>query len=122
MHETLPDGTVIVSRCDFCRAEFDAEPMVEGHQGSLICLKCLSTAYTDVVLAGGGRELAGSKCTMCLEHRDQPQWESPLHPEAHICLRCMKQAATRLEKDPDVGWRRPGAGDSAAAGEDAAAR
>ena len=118
MHETLPDGTVVVSRCDFCRQEFAEDPMVEGHQGSLICLKCLNTAYTDVVLAGGGREHVGGKCTMCLENREQPQWESPAYPEAHICLRCMKQAATRLEKDPELGWKRPGAAGPAAAEDD----
>lgn len=108
MHKTHPDGTLIASYCDFCRAEFSDTPMVEGHQGSLICLKCLTTAMTDVVVLGGGRDLTGAKCTMCLENRDQPQWQSPAYPEARICLRCMKQAATRLEKDPDVDWKRPG--------------
>lgn len=113
MHQTRPDGTVIASLCDFCRASFADEAMIEGHQGSLICLKCLSAAYTDVVLAGGGAELAGSACTMCLEERKQPQWASPLHPEARICLRCIKQSATALEKDPEMGWRRPrGLGES----------
>lgn len=117
MHETKPDGTVIASRCDFCRAvyaDYDSQtfaesPMIEGHQGSLICLKCLSAAYTDLVLAGGGTEHQGKKCTMCLEERKQVEWESPLHPEARVCLRCLKQAATALEKDPESGWKRPAA-------------
>lgn len=107
MHQTRPDGTVIASLCDFCRARFEDAPMIEGHQGSLLCLKCLSAAYTDVVLAGGGAEESGGKCTMCLEEREQPQWRSPLYEEARLCLRCIKQSATALEKDNESGWTRP---------------
>jgi hypothetical protein len=107
VHDTRPDGTVIASYCDFCRASFDDHPMIEGHQGSLLCLNCLSAAYTDVVLAGGGTERAGGTCTMCLESRDQPQWKSPAVEGPRLCLRCIKQSATALEKDPEVGWKRP---------------
>jgi hypothetical protein len=115
MHRTNPDGTVASSHCDFCTRVWDPEGdeiMIEGHQGSLICLKCLSIAYADVSLAGGGFEHQHKKCTMCLEERAQPQWESPIEADgaapARICLRCIKQAATALEKDPDSGWKRPG--------------
>lgn len=107
MHKTRPDGTVIESLCDFCHASFEAEPMIEGHQGSLLCLKCLSVAYSDVVNFGGGHENTGMMCRMCLEERKQPEWASPLDPEARVCLRCIKQAATALEKDPESGWKRP---------------
>jgi hypothetical protein len=114
MHKTNPDGSLVSSSCDFCQREWNLdgeEIMIEGHQGSLICLKCLSTAYADVVLAGGGFENQHKLCTMCLEEREQPEWESPLSdPDkpARVCLRCIKQSATALEKDPDTGWKRPG--------------
>ena len=107
MHKTHPDGTVIESLCDFCGARFEDEPMIQGHQGSLICLRCLSVAYADVVHFGGGHEGAGMRCTMCLEDRKQAQWESPVREGARICLRCIKQGATALEKDPESGWKRP---------------
>ncbi|MBX3358347.1 MAG: hypothetical protein KF745_07955 [Phycisphaeraceae bacterium] len=106
MHTTTPDGTVIESRCDFCSALYGENIMIEGHQGSLLCLKCLTAAYTDLVLAGGGDANRGRKCTMCLEERSQPQWESPA-TSACVCLRCIKQSATALEKDGESGWARP---------------
>lgn len=111
MHKTDAQGQLIESRCDYCTRIWDPEGtelMIEGHQGSLICLKCLSIAYADVVQAGGGFQNQGLKCTMCIEDREQPQWESPVNEGVRICLRCMKQAATALEKDPETGWKRPG--------------
>lgn len=113
MHTTRPDGSLIESTCDFCGRIWDpqgAELMIEGHQGSLICLKCLTVAYAEVSVQGGGAQHRGRRCTLCLEDRDQPQWESPVNAGAHACLRCIRQAATALEKDPDSGWRRPGGG------------
>ena len=113
MHKTRPDGSVIGSFCDFCAREWDqqgSEIMVEGHQGSLICTKCLSAAYAAIVLHKLGEEHKGTSCVMCIEERDQPQWESPVQEGKRICLRCLKQAATALEKDPETGWKRPGAG------------
>ncbi len=110
MHKTRPDGSLIESTCDFCGRVWDpegAEMMIEGHQGSLLCLRCLSLAYTEVVLNEGGREHQGKRCTMCLEDRAQPEWESPVNPECRVCLRCLKQSATALEKDADSGWQRP---------------
>jgi len=110
MHQTRPDGSLIASFCDFCSRQWDpegAETMIEGHQGSLICLKCLSAAYSLVVSHRGGEEHKGKACTMCLEERDQAQWESPINDGKRICLRCIKQAATALEKDPESGWTRP---------------
>lgn len=93
--------------------------MVEGHKGSLVCARCLSAAWAVVSAGGGGAGAVGGvgadrcACTMCLEQRSGPRWESPLFAEAVICLRCVKQAARTLEKDPESGWRRPGApGDS----------
>lgn len=111
MHKTNSDGILISSHCDFCQREWEptgTEIMIEGHQGSLICTRCLSTAYADVVLAQGGFENQHKVCTLCLEEREQPEWESPIVENARICLRCIKQASTALEKDPESGWKRPG--------------
>jgi hypothetical protein len=108
MHDKAAEGNEFF-KCDFCRRAWaEDRPMVEGHQGSLICSSCLSTAYTDVVLADGGTQLAGGMCTLCLEQRDDPQWQSPLFEEARICRRCIKQSAGTLEHDPDHAWKRPG--------------
>lgn len=81
--------------------------MVEGHRGSLICGPCLSVAFVEA--AGGGVRSAppGAACTLCLEPREGPMWTSPTR-EAFACLRCVKQSAGVLAKDPDAGWRRPG--------------
>jgi hypothetical protein len=123
MHQTDPNGILIASSCDFCSKVWDPageEIMIEGHKGSLLCLKCLSAAYAAVVLHKTGDEHKGKMCVMCLEERSQPQWESPVNEGKLVCLRCMKQAATALEKDPETGWTRPGkvAGEAVAADED----
>ncbi len=95
--------------CDFCRRPWSEQrPMVEGHRGSLVCAACLSTAYTDLVhLQGGDTSRPGETCTLCLERRSQRHWRSPLYEQAIICLRCVKQSSTAMEKDPEVGWKRP---------------
>lgn len=111
MHKTNKSGVVIESACDFCSRVWDqagTEIMVEGHQGSLICLKCLSMAYAAVVLHGEGKENVGKMCVMCLEERNQAEWESPVNEGKRVCVRCMRQAATALEKDAETGWKRPG--------------
>jgi len=94
--------------CDFCgRAWNGAFPMVEGHQGSLICGSCLTVAYAEVVRGGIGSAPDGYTCTMCLEERKDPGWQSPIRAEASACARCLKQAGVKLEKDPDWDWARP---------------
>lgn len=108
MHRTKPDGTVLSSHCDFCDARFEDEAMVEGHQGSLVCMKCLRAAYTELKTLKGGAEHRGRKCVMCLEQRDEPEWESPV-TGACICTRCTTMAYRALEKDPESGWKRPDA-------------
>ncbi|MBC7834541.1 MAG: hypothetical protein H7Y88_05510 [Phycisphaerales bacterium] len=108
MHDAGCEGNDYF-KCDFCRQPWSEERlMIEGHQGSLFCVRCLTPAYTSVVLAKEGEEHRDRKCVMCLEERDQPQWESPLYAEASVCLRCIKQAATVFEKDPEAEWKRPG--------------
>ena len=95
--------------CDFCRAEWREElPMVEGHQGSVICGRCAAVAYTRVVLLQESTAPLGYCCTLCLENRKDRAWQSPTHPEAVACERCVRQAASALEKDPDTTWTRPG--------------
>lgn len=95
--------------CDFCHAAWTADlPLVEGHEGSVICGRCVSVGYAEVVLAGGGvGEVAGLRCRMCLEEREEPQWESPLDGAVRICRRCIEMAAGAMEKDPDTAWQRP---------------
>lgn len=123
--------------CDFCRREWDGQfPMVEGHQGSLICGDCLTIAYTETVLRNLNSAPANTKCTMCLEERPDNMWLGPFEgdpdeplaqargadsdsdhePEAQArgpaappaaCERCIKQAAGRLHKDKDWDWKKP---------------
>ncbi|MGP1271951.1 MAG: hypothetical protein ACTS22_01320 [Phycisphaerales bacterium] len=95
--------------CDFSLRPWDgAFPMVEGHRGSLISGDCLTLAYRWVVLDGETSLPPGSyRCTMCLETRDDPCWQSPVREEAVICRRCIRQGATRLDKDPDWAWQKP---------------
>ncbi len=94
--------------CDFSGREWDgAFPMVEGHQGSLISGDCLTVAYTEVVLQGASSAEPPYRCTMCLEEKEDPGWQSPARPEAMICKRCIKQSAGRLHKDQDWEWRKP---------------
>lgn len=99
--------------CDFTGKAWDGTfPMVEGHQGSLICGDALRVAFTEVVLLGQGSMPTGATCAMCLEQRDEPGWQSPVPVGPHesgaaICRRCIRQSATKLEKDPDWGWKKP---------------
>ena len=94
--------------CDFCARAWDgAFPMVEGHQGSLICGSCLSVAYTQVVLGNQGDAPEGATCSMCLEERDEAMWSSPVR-DAYACRRCLRQAGTRLDRDEDWDWKKPG--------------
>ncbi len=108
MHDSSAQGNDYF-KCDFCRRAWaDDRPMVEGHQGSLICAACLTPAYAEVVNAGGGTALPpGAVCALCLEHREERCWESPLFPGTFACRRCVNQSARILEKDAESGWKRP---------------
>lgn len=54
--------------CDFCHSEWrEDEPMIEGHHGSCVCGKCLTVAYTELLINKSDSAPAGYKCTMCLE-------------------------------------------------------
>ncbi len=94
--------------CDFCRTAWtDDLPVIEGHQGSIVCGPCVAAAYTRIVLRSEPGAPPGYKCTMCLEHRDDRAWHSKARPEACICERCIDLAVTALEKDKDWSWKRP---------------
>jgi hypothetical protein len=103
--------------CDFCHAQWTEEqPMIEGHQGSCICGKCLRVAYTEVVVKQNRAAPGEFKCPMCLEgaadrkalgRGDEPGWQSPLYPESVICRRCINLAAGALHKDKDFAWTKP---------------
>ena len=103
--------------CDFCRREWtETVPMIEGHQGSCICGRCLAVAYQEVVVQAGGDAPEDFKCPMCLEggadraaldRAGEPGWRSPLADGAVICRRCIELAGESLEKDKAFPWRRP---------------
>ncbi|MHC4304982.1 MAG: hypothetical protein ACYSW2_10955 [Planctomycetota bacterium] len=92
--------------CDFChRAWTEDVPMIEGHQGSCLCARCLTVAYTEVVVNGDDTAPASYTCPMCLEDEKDREalgrggesgWRSPV-----------ELAARSLEKDRDSGWKKP---------------
>jgi hypothetical protein len=107
MHDPSKSGNEFFI-CDFCKRSWaDDRPMIEGHQGSLICTSCLTPAYGSLVFLHEGQDQLGKKCTMCLEDRNQPQWQSPIAEDSRICIRCVRQAAGVLSADPDFNWKRP---------------
>ena len=92
--------------CDFCGAGAwaDEQPCVEGHHGSIVCGGCLAQAWTVVQINKAGAQ--AHTCTMCLEEREEPGWRSST-TDAHICKRCIKQAAGALHKSKDWAWSKP---------------
>ena len=94
--------------CDFCRKSAWAsnEPCVEGHQGSIICGKCLTAAYSELVFGNAQSETTDS-CVMCLEQREESVWQGAVDPVATICLRCAKQSAAILTKSKHWEWSKP---------------
>ncbi len=81
-----------------------------------MCGRCLTLAYTEVVLNGGGNAGVEYACPMCLERgrdresmgrKDEPGWPSPLFGEAVICRRCIELAVRSLEKDKQTTWKKP---------------
>ena len=93
--------------CDYCHRAWDgAFPMVEGHQGHLICGNCMTLAYR--AISSDPAEGPLPACAMCLEERTgEPHWRSPVDESKVVCKRCVKQAAGALSKDAESGWKRP---------------
>ncbi len=108
MQRRLPEGIVIA--CDFCGRDWDEVfPMIEGHEGSVVCLACLEQAYANARPAG-----EAFKCVMCLREQDiaTRSWRHPsplegANPKACICEGCIDQAADAFDADPDVTWKKP---------------
>ncbi|MHC5002480.1 MAG: hypothetical protein ACYTJ0_05095 [Planctomycetota bacterium] len=102
--------------CDFCRREWKEDvPMLEGHHGSCVCGRCLTVAYTEVVLGGGGSR-APYACPMCLEgpddraalgRSDEVGWPGPVDDGKALCRRCIELAARTLDRDRDSAWSLP---------------
>ncbi|QOJ00827.1 MAG: hypothetical protein HRU70_10110 [Phycisphaeraceae bacterium] len=93
--------------CDFCGSTWtDDLPMVEGHQGSLICARCLAVAYRQVILANDNSAPEGYSCALCLLTKPEHAWLSPA-TGAVACRWCVNKSADMLEKDPDMGWAKP---------------
>ena len=101
-------GVTIV--CDFCGTDWDqVRPMIEGHEGSVICLECTKTALGEVKTQAHRYD-----CALCLRSQlpeDVPRWR-PLsqpgaNPNAIICRECLDQAVRAFDRDPDVNWSKP---------------
>ena len=94
--------------CDYCGEATWSQnkPCIEGHQGSIVCGPCLTTAYRELVLLKNEQETT-EKCRMCLEHREDPVWLGYINPNAPICKRCVKQAAGALTKSKLWDWSKP---------------
>ena len=114
MQRNDADGMVIIS-CDFCGDDWDeVKPMIEGHHGSVLCLRCVERAISDIA-----QNDTAFHCTLCLQEHDadvrcykpqRKQGES-LPPGANVdamlCISCLNQAAGAFSKDPDTDWKRP---------------
>jgi hypothetical protein len=112
MHDQSAEGNDYF-KCDFCLASWaDDLPMVEGHRGSLICARCLTAAFTRVVVEKQGVTVPEHiNCALCLMHHDSPHYAHAGTPDspggAVACERCIKQSAAILAKDPEAGWTKP---------------
>jgi len=106
MHDLSAEGNDVFL-CDFCAKPWREErPMIEGHQGSLLCAPCLSLACV-----GAGSPDERFACVLCLrEGLEIEGWESPLRPGTRACGDCIRQAARAFAKDPDVAWSPPPGG------------
>jgi len=106
------DGGIVIS-CDFCGRDWHpyqpdpANPMIEGHRGSVLCLSCVKRALDEIAPAEGEYN-----CTLCVRENlpaTLPRWRGD-RPEATLCADCLNQAAGTFSKDPDVAWKRRGGG------------
>ena len=94
--------------CDFCGNHWaEDRPMVEGHRGSLICGRCLTVAFAEVVNLGGGETVPEIiTCLLCLQHQETPHWKGP-RENTWACTKCIRQSAAILQKDKESGWKKP---------------
>jgi hypothetical protein len=102
------DGMIVIS-CDFTGEDWDeVQPMIEGHQGSIISLKAL-----DLAIDHACEQAEKFTCTMCLRHfaAGERAWKpDPLpagaNPRAIICWDCVRQADRSFARDEDTEWDR----------------
>ncbi len=108
MHDNDAEGNEFF-KCDFCRSAWSEDrQMVEGHKGSLICGPCLSVAFAEVVINGGGTgPRDGVGCALCLQTNQIEHWLSPLDDSIVACRECIERGARTMEKDPDTDWTPP---------------
>jgi len=99
MQKRTDEGVILC--CDFCGDEWDmVKPMIEGHQGSILCLTCLDRAIDEA-----SEQAEPIQCTMCLREFEagEQAWRSN---EATVCFDCLQQADRAFDKDPDTDWTR----------------
>jgi hypothetical protein len=99
MQKHTDEGVILC--CDFCGEEWDmVKPMIEGHQGSILCLSCLDSA-----IDAADSNAEPFKCTLCLRdfEADEMAWASS---GATACYDCLQQADKAFDKDPDTDWTR----------------
>jgi len=107
MQRRTDEGVVLA--CDFCGTDWDMErPMIEGHQGSILCLACLARAVEEAT-----EPAAPFACTLCLVEREPPmkRWAHPdagegANREAAVCWDCIRQADRAFAKDEETAWER----------------
>ena len=114
MQRTTDDGIVI--SCDFCGVDWDAydeeqaNPMTEGHHGSVICLACVRRALEEAAPSE-----ADFKCTLgltdhdagevCWRHPNPPDPDAPgLNKHAVAHWDNIRQAGRAFGKDPDIDY------------------
>lgn len=110
MQKHNADGVTL--HCDYCGRLWDMhEPMIEGHQGSVLCLACLARAIDD----GGNEPAKRVKCTLCLRDFDPGDGETiwqyadppaEANAQARLCGDCAAQADRAFDRDPDTNWTR----------------
>lgn len=112
MQRTTDDGIII--SCDFCGIDWDAfdeaqaNPMTEGHHGSVICLNCTKRALDEA-----GPADAEFKCSLGLTDHDAGEtcWKHPdappspgLNKDAIAHWDNIRQAGRAFGKDPEIDY------------------
>ena len=113
--QRTPDDGIVIS-CDFCGVDWDAydeeqaNPMTEGHHGSVICLNCVKRALEEAKPSD-----TDFKCTLgltdhdagevCWRHPDPPDPDAPgLNKHAVAHWDNIRQAGRAFGKDPDIDY------------------
>ena len=104
MHRPGADPEAILPSdilCDFCtRPWSDDIPLVEGHQGSCICGKCLATAWQAVIDAG-----VLTQVVRLLEHKAPSVVTPALRILGNLVTGDDIQTQQVLDASPDEVWK-----------------